>query len=89
MRKSSWLLLFILFLLVAGCGRRKKSVAGSIDLPQIKKSRELVVLTMNRSTSYFIYRGEEMGFQYELANQFANSLGLKLKIKTARNMFCS
>lgn len=86
MRKSSWFLLLILFLSVVGCGNRKKAVAGNIDLPQIKKSRELVVLTMNRSTSYFIYRGEEMGFQYELANQFANSLGLKLKIKTARNM---
>ena len=30
------------------------------------------------STSYFNYRGEPMGFQYELAQQFARSLGLKL-----------
>jgi membrane-bound lytic murein transglycosylase F len=56
------------------------------DLQQIKKGKELVVLTMNRSTSYFIYRGEEMGFQYELAQQFASSQGLTLKIKTAHNM---
>jgi len=38
---------------------------------------------LNSSISYFDYRGEPMGFQYELAKQFAQSLGLKLKIKTA------
>ena len=53
------------------------------DLPQMKDSGELVVLTLNSSISYFDYRGEPMGFQYELAKQFAESLGLKLKIKTA------
>jgi membrane-bound lytic murein transglycosylase F len=41
---------------------------------------------MYRPTSYFIYQGEKMGFQYELAEQFAHSLGLKLQVKTARNM---
>ena len=53
------------------------------DLPQMKDSGELVALTLNSSISYFDYRGEPMGFQYELAKQFAQSLGLKLKIKTA------
>lgn len=55
------------------------------DLPQIKDSGVLVVLTLNRSTSYFDYRGEPMGFQYELAEQFAQSLGLELEVKVARN----
>ena len=53
------------------------------DLPQMKDSGEVVALTLNSSISYFDYRGEPMGFQYELAKQFAESLGLKLKIKTA------
>ena len=55
------------------------------DLQQIKDSGELVVLTLYNSTSYFIYRGQDMGFQYELSEQFAKSLGLKLKVKVARN----
>ena len=55
------------------------------DLPQMKDSGVLVALTLNSSISYFDYRGEPMGFQYELAKQFAESLGLKLQIKTARN----
>ena len=55
------------------------------DLPQMKDSGMLVALTLNSSISYFDYRGEPMGFQYELANQFAQSLGMKLKIKTAHS----
>lgn len=56
------------------------------DLTHMKDSGVLVALTLNSSISYFDYRGEPMGFQYELAKHFAQSLGLKLEMKTARNM---
>ncbi|MCD8261803.1 MAG: transglycosylase SLT domain-containing protein [Bacteroides sp.] len=56
------------------------------DLPHIREKGELTVLTLYSSTSYFIYRGEPMGFQYELAQQFAHSLGLKLKVEVAANV---
>ena len=56
------------------------------DLTHMKDSGVLVALTLNSSISYFDYRGEPMGFQYELAKHFAQSLGLKLQMKTARNM---
>lgn len=59
---------------------------GITDLQQIKDSNELVVLTLYSSTSYFIYRGQDMGFQYELSEQFAKSLGVKLRVKVARNV---
>ena len=59
--------------------------ANHYDLTQMKDSGVLVALTLNSSISYFNYRGEPMGFQYELANQFAQSLGLKLEMKIARN----
>ncbi len=82
-------LLPILFLLIAfiGCrnhGKTDGETPGH-DLPQIKDSGELVVLTLYSSTSYFIYRGQSMGFQYELSEQFAQSLGLKLRVEVARN----
>lgn len=54
----------------------------TIDLPQIIEKGELVVLTMNSSTSYFNYRGEPMGFQYELAQMFCHSIGVELIVKT-------
>ena len=56
------------------------------NLQQIKDSGELVVLTLYSSTSYFNYRGQEMGFQYELSEQFAKSLGVKLRVVVARNV---
>lgn len=55
------------------------------DLTEIRDSDTLVVLTLNSSTSYFDYRGEPMGFQYELAQQFASSLGLELRVVLAQN----
>ncbi|MDR0895357.1 MAG: transglycosylase SLT domain-containing protein [Prevotellaceae bacterium] len=51
----------------------------------MKDSGQLTVLTLYRSTSYFIYRGQEMGFQYELTEQFARNLGLHLNIVVAAN----
>lgn len=73
--------------LPTGCNKHNRTQTGQIivdrDLPQIKDSGELVALTINSSTSYFIYRGEEMGFQYELCELFAQSLGVKLRIEVA------
>lgn len=63
-----------------------EEVGNAHDLAQIKDSDELVVLTLYSSTSYFIYRGQAMGFQYELSEQFAKSLGVKLRIEVARNV---
>lgn len=86
MRKFIYLLLVLL--LVVGCKKPKpeQPVASSYDLPQIIEKGELVVLTLYGSTSYFNYRGQEMGYQYELSEQFAESLGVKLRVEVARNV---
>lgn len=82
------LVLFTLLDLAGGCQERKPQTLKTTpnDLPQLKDSGRLVVLTLYNSTSYFIYRGQEMGFQYELAQQFAQSLGLKMEVKVAKNV---
>lgn len=56
------------------------------DLQQIKDSGELVVLTLYSSTSYFIYRGQDMGFQYELSEQFAKNLGVRLRVEVVKSV---
>jgi membrane-bound lytic murein transglycosylase F len=58
----------------------------SIDLPQILKRKKLVALIDNSSTSYFIYKGEPMGFEYEMLSRFAKHLGVELKIVVAKDM---
>ena len=50
------------------------------DLEEIKKRRVLRVLTRNTSTAFFIYKGEQLGFEYELAKEFAKSLGVRLEV---------
>lgn len=83
--KQVWLLFFACVCMIA-CGHQPQDEkVENYDLPQIKDSGVLVVLTLNSSTSYFNYRGEPMGFQYELADLFARSLGVKLKVEVAQN----
>lgn len=81
--------LILAFFTMLACHQPKQQQATidieHYDLPQMKDSGVLVALTLNSSISYFDYRGEPMGFQYELAKQFAQSLGLKLEMRTARN----
>jgi membrane-bound lytic murein transglycosylase F len=48
------------------------------DLDEVKKKGVLRVLTRNNSEDYFIARGEERGFQFELARELAKKLGVRI-----------
>jgi membrane-bound lytic murein transglycosylase F len=50
------------------------------DLDAIRKRGALRVLTRNSSTTYFLHRGEELGFEYELVREFARTLGVRLEL---------
>lgn len=52
-----------------------------IDVEAIKKRGYINALVDNNSTSYFIYKGVPMGYEYELLQLFAKDLGVGLKIK--------
>jgi len=56
------------------------------DFEAIKEKGELTILTLNTSTSYFIYKEEAMGYDYELAKDFCESNGLELKVVVAENV---
>jgi membrane-bound lytic murein transglycosylase F len=62
------------------------SLHTSIDLPQIIAKKKLVAITDNSTTSYFIYKGEPMGYEYELLELFAKSIDVELQIIVAKNM---
>jgi membrane-bound lytic murein transglycosylase F len=52
-----------------------------IDLDHIQKRGYITALVDNNSISYFIYKGQPMGYEYELLNLLARQLNVDLKIK--------
>jgi membrane-bound lytic murein transglycosylase F len=52
-----------------------------LDLKAIQKRGELNVVLDNNSVSYFIYKGNPMGYEYELLQRLAKHLKVNLKIK--------
>lgn len=85
--KTGILLFFVLFTLVISCtgpGRpsRRADVGEfrNIDLPEILQRKKLIVLTNFNATDYFIYRGNPMGYQYDLIHEFSDALGIDFEI---------
>jgi membrane-bound lytic murein transglycosylase F len=50
------------------------------DLSGIKNRQVLRVLTRNNAATYFVWRGQFLGFEYELMKRFADSHGLHLEM---------
>ena len=50
------------------------------DLSEIRARGVLRVITQNAGATYFLHQGELLGFEYEFAKRFADSLGLRLQI---------
>lgn len=51
-----------------------------VDLPGILEKRTLRVLTRNSPATYFLWKGELLGFEYELVKMLAKRLGVRLEI---------
>ena len=58
----------------------------SIDLAQIKERGSLTAILNNSSTSYLIYRGQPMGYEYELLTRLAQALDVELSIEVTNNI---
>ena len=58
----------------------------SRDLAAIQKDGTLSALLSYSSTSYFIYRGQPMGFEYELLERLAEHLELELDLVLVNDM---
>ncbi|WP_422104426.1 transglycosylase SLT domain-containing protein [Winogradskyella sp.] len=63
-------------------------VANSVDrdLEDIKKDGVLRALVVYSSTSYFLYKGQAMGFEYELLNILADHLNLELDLVISNDL---
>ena len=55
-------------------------------LDQIKQYGALKVVTEYNSISYFLYRGQPMGFQYEMLQGLANFMNLSLEVSVSNDL---
>lgn len=74
-----------LLLLLASCRGVVKDSDKGYDFPQILQSDTLRVLTLNTSTSYFIFRDQPMGYHYDLIREFCREHDLVPEIIVAGN----
>jgi len=80
------------FLLVCGCGDANNNQDGEVDAPifaidpvdldlaAIKERGYLNAIVDNSATSYFIYKGRPMGYEYEMLKWFTDDLGVELRL---------
>ena len=72
----SGLLCSLLLVSLCGCAEEERT------LEKIEESGTITMITRNNANSYFIYRNQPMGFEYELAKTFSEHLDLELRIIT-------
>ncbi len=78
-----FIFIFLLFLFSCEFSHEGKHITkddGTRDLEQILTEGKLVAVTEFNSTNYFIYKGEPMGFHFDLLKAFASHLGVRLEI---------
>lgn len=81
-RISCFVILIGIIAMFGSCAEKKLQTR---DFEEIKQSGELTIITLSSSTSYFIYKDEPMGYDYDLAKDFCDHYGLKLNVKVAEN----
>jgi membrane-bound lytic murein transglycosylase F len=87
----------IAFLILPACnyiGGEKNQVENKVapqntpvdDLKRINDENKLKVVVDYSSTSYFVYKGQPMGFQYELLTALSKELGVELDLHVSNNL---
>ncbi len=90
-----FLMILLLPLMMGGCKRNGNSRFRDISnlkpveethLERIRQEGILKVVTEYNSISYFIYRGQPMGFQFEMLQALANHMGLELEVSVSNDL---
>ena len=85
-------LMLIAPILFEGCNNSRNSGVTKnrndepTDLELIREKGKLVVKADYNSTSYFVYRGQPMGYQYQLLQELAEYLDLRLELKVGHDL---
>jgi membrane-bound lytic murein transglycosylase F len=91
LKKINYILYLLLILFVVSCKRNTDSSTTFVfgdeasDLPAILKDKELNVLFEYSPTSFYFYKGTNMGFEYEMLKAFSKEIGVKLKVEIIKD----
>ncbi|MCF8370522.1 MAG: transporter substrate-binding domain-containing protein [Bacteroidales bacterium] len=55
-------------------------------MKMIREEGKIVAVTDYNSTNYFVYKGEPMGYQFDLLQSLADYLGVKLEVIVSNNL---
>jgi len=93
LRPLFWLLLVLLTVGIFSCTENQPveqltddSFTDVSTLDQALNNKKLRVLTDYNTVNYYIYRGEPMGYQYELLKAFSDHLGLRLELRIEKDL---
>ena len=85
--KSYSVFLLLLLFIASACNEKiDKDASAPQDQVQLRDLKEIIqtgklqAIIENSSTSYFIYKGQPMGFEYELLSRFADHVGVELEV---------
>ena len=84
--------IFLFYIIATGCNTSniqdnvKKKEPINKDLYSIKSEETLKALINFSATSYFLYKGNPMGFEYELLKRYTDHIGLELEVIPIKNI---
>jgi membrane-bound lytic murein transglycosylase F len=82
-------LLPIILVLAATCRDTPERIAPkkeTNDLSRILEKGKLTAITNYNSTDYFIYRGQPLGYQYEMLQDLADHMNIKLEVLVSNRL---
>ncbi len=87
-----WIIVVITIAAITSCSQERRSERkhgkhdGKTNLDLVLQRGKLIALTDYNSVNYYIYRGEPMGYQYEMLKAFTDELGIRLDIRINDNL---
>lgn len=91
------LLIPLWLLLLVSCREKDKQVssifhteqtvtqASAPDIEELEKNGEIIAVTLSGPDTYFEFRGQSFGMQYEMIADFARSKGLRIRMEIAHD----
>ncbi len=79
-------LVLLALITLSSCFLRSTRPEPAVDLEQIRERGRLRVITSYGPISYFIYRGQPMGYEYELIQRFGRFLALPVDLVIAEDI---